>query len=159
MKKAIIITIIILFVCSCKKDYYDKGTAVFYNKSNQDVILLRDYISYAYFPQYDTAMPCNLEEWCRFVKVGRNEKLSFIHWNDTDKISASDTFSIFVLDKQVFSNYSWKQICDDYMVLCRYDLSGNDLQFLNSTVPYPPTSEMKNMKMFPLYEEIIKDME
>jgi len=41
----------------------------------------------------------------------------------------------------------------DYLVLQRYYLSLQDLQKLNWRVSYPPTPEMKDMKMYPAYKE------
>lgn len=153
MKKILLITLVI--ICGCKKDFFYKGSADFYNKSDAEVVLLRDYISYDYNPIYDTVLDYNFDNHrFTFIKVSPNTQFTFLYWHKEDKISAADTFSVFVLDKQVLDTVSWKQICSDYMVLCRYDLSGLDLKQLNSTIPYPPSPTMKDMKMYPPYEEI-----
>ena len=157
MKKILLIFIALLY--GCNKSYFDKGSAEFYNMTEKDVVLLRDYISYNYYPRHDTALDYNIEHWCRFNKIGKNEKFTFLRWDDMDPLSKSDTISIFILDKQVFDTISWKKICTDYLMLCRYDLSGEDLKTLNSTIPYPPSPAMKDMKMYPPYEEVIKQEE
>lgn len=40
--------------------------------------------------------------------------------------------------------------------MLRYSLSGHDILNLNYTIPYPPSAAMKDMKMYPPYEEVIK---
>lgn len=50
----------------------------------------------------------------------------------------------------------WEGIRDDYDILVRYDLTYDNLKVLNDTIPFPPTEAMKNMKMWPPYEEVVK---
>ncbi len=45
---------------------------------------------------------------------------------------------------------------EQFDVLVRYELSKEDIMSINYTIPYPPTSAMKNMRMCPSYEEITK---
>ena len=52
--------------------------------------------------------------------------------------------------------YDLSVILATYNILCRYDLSGNDIKQLDYTIPYPPSPVMKDMKMYPPYEEVIK---
>jgi hypothetical protein len=61
--------------------------------------------------------------------------------------------SIYVFDKQILSTITWDTVKSHYMVLCRYDLTPEDLELLNWEVPYPPDERMKNMKMYPPYKE------
>ena len=61
--------------------------------------------------------------------------------------------SVFIFDSEVLENIEWKEIRDNYMILKRYDLSLEDLQKLDFTLYYPPTEEMKDIKMYPPYEE------
>lgn len=61
-------------------------------------------------------------------------------------------------------NEIWKSIVENYDVLVRYDLSLNDIDCLRddmgvATLYYPPTPEMKYIKMWPPYEEVIKNAE
>ena len=61
--------------------------------------------------------------------------------------------SVFIFDSEILENIEWKEIRDNYMILKRYDLSLEDLQKLDFTLYYPPTEEMKDIKMYPPYEE------
>ena len=38
-------------------------------------------------------------------------------------------------------------------VLCKYELSVSNLKEINYIIPYPPTSVMQNMKIYPPYED------
>ena len=67
-----------------------------------------------------------------------------------------DTLSIFYFQADTINKYSWEEIRHDYKVLCRYDLSSEDIRLLYDKygipeIPYPPTAAMKNMKMYPPY--------
>lgn len=90
-----------------------------------------------------------------------------------------DTLSLFVIDAlyygaeilkededghKFYENPLWNQAIETYDVLIRYDLSLEDMnRFRNKegvvTLCYPPTPEMKDIKMWPPYEEAIKNAE
>jgi len=70
-----------------------------------------------------------------------------------------DTLSVFIISSDAMEKCSWNDIASDYNILCRYDLSGSDIVALNYTIPYPPSPAMKDMKMYPPYEEVIKQNE
>ena len=62
-----------------------------------------------------------------------------------------DTIMFFVFDAYTVENIPQMTITDKYLVLRRYDLSKEDLILLNWNLYYPPTEEMKHMKMYPPY--------
>ncbi len=64
-----------------------------------------------------------------------------------------DTLSVFFFHQDTLQKYKWQEIKDKYKILKRYDLSLNDLQNLNFSIPYPPDETMKNMKIYPPYKE------
>lgn len=74
-----------------------------------------------------------------------------------DRVIVNGKMSIFILDKNIVDNMSWKKIQDDYMILQRYDVSIDELEDLNWTIYYPPTQAMENIYMFPPYEESLKE--
>jgi len=65
----------------------------------------------------------------------------------------NDTQMIFIFDGNVIWNTDWEIVARDYLVLQRYDLSLQDLQKLNWKLYYPPTEAMKDIKMYPPYQE------
>ena len=68
--------------------------------------------------------------------------------------------SVFVLHADTIRKYSWEEIRDSYNIIVRYDLSEEDVRsFENYTIPFPPNEAMRNMKMWPPYEEVMKRYE
>ena len=74
-------------------------------------------------------------------------------------LSNTDTVRVFVLDKKQYDETDWDTIRDQYLILQRYDFAKADLNFLGWHIAYPPTPEMKDIKMWPPYEEAIKNAE
>lgn len=62
-----------------------------------------------------------------------------------------DTLSIFIFHTDTLNKYPWEKIRDEYKILKRYDLSFEDIKRLGYKVPYPPSPEMANMKMYPKF--------
>jgi hypothetical protein len=65
----------------------------------------------------------------------------------------TDTLSLFIFDADVIDQYSWDIIKEEYKILKRYDLSSQDFKRLKYIITYPPTEEMKDVKMYPPYKE------
>ena len=81
-----------------------------------------------------------------------------ILFSDDDWISTmspNDTLRLFIFQDDIVDNYGWEKVHDDYMILVRYDLSKEDIQRLNTDIHYPPTEEMRDVHMYPPYEEVI----
>jgi hypothetical protein len=64
-----------------------------------------------------------------------------------------DTLRLFFFDIDTINKYPWEQIQQDYNILKRYDISRNDLKKIGYYAIYPPTETMKDLKMYPPYEE------
>ena len=83
-----------------------------------------------------------------------------ILFSDDDWISAmspNDTLRLFIFQDDIVDNYGWEKVHDDYMILVRYDLSKEDIQRLNADIHYPPIEEMRDVHMYPPYEEVIEN--
>lgn len=65
----------------------------------------------------------------------------------------SGVFMVYVFDEEILASTPWDTIGKYYMILRRYDLTLGDLKMLNWEISYPPTEEMKNVKMYPPYGE------
>ncbi len=158
----LLIVLFVLLLCSgCKKEYFDSNNASIKNMSDKNIILIQDY-SFFDLRENDTIINEDYsiyEKSTRVLKPGNS--YIFKYWNQkkANAISSTDTFSVFILDEEIYYICSWLDICKNYKVLTRYDLSGDDIINLQFTVPYPPSAAMKDMKMYPPYEEIIKETE
>ncbi|WP_455584874.1 hypothetical protein [Bacteroides sp.] len=63
----------------------------------------------------------------------------------------SDTLMIYVFDLEMLRSNGWN--ANETMLLQRYDLSLQDLQQLGYQLSYPPSRNMRYVKMYPLYGE------
>lgn len=61
----------------------------------------------------------------------------------------SDTLSIYLYNADTIAAYTWDQMRQAYKVVKRYDVSLKNLKELNYRINYPPSAQMKGMKMFP----------
>ncbi len=138
--------LIIIFCCisSCellpdhvygiKIQNYSNDTIVFYaNYSYPDTAIIADR------PGLVMAYPQDYSYWDSKKK-----------WED---VLPNDTISIFIFSKASINKFSWNDIKKNYIVLQRYDISIKELKALGSTFTYPPTGNMKNIKMYPSYKE------
>lgn len=67
----------------------------------------------------------------------------------------SGVYSVFIIAAQTAQEKHWLDIRRDYDILVRYDLTYDNLKALNDTIPFPPSEAMKDMKMWPPYEEVV----
>ncbi len=68
----------------------------------------------------------------------------------------NDTISVFLFDGKTVETVPWETVVKEYLVLQRYDLSIEDMKKLDRTIHYPPTPEMRDIHMWPPYEEAVK---
>ena len=72
-------------------------------------------------------------------------------------MAPTDTLRLFYFHSDSIAHLGWNKIRDDYMVLVRYDLSQEDIYNLDAEIHYPPTDAMKDIHMYPSYEEVLKN--
>ncbi len=72
-------------------------------------------------------------------------------------MAPTDTLRLFYFHSDSIAHLGWNKIRDDYMVLVRYDLSQEDIYNLDAEIHYPPTDAMKDIHMYPPYEEVLKN--
>ena len=77
-------------------------------------------------------------------------------------LNPNDTISVFIINLDTLKSYSWETIRDEYKIMVRYDLSADDIHSMEErdveaayVIPFPPSPVMKNMHMYPSYEEVI----
>ena len=68
-------------------------------------------------------------------------------------LSGTDTVRVFVFDSEEYEKTDWSAIRDQYLILQRYDFTKAELDVLGWHISYPPSSEMKDIKMWPPYKE------
>ncbi|MCM1501404.1 MAG: hypothetical protein NC115_01900 [Bacteroidales bacterium] len=70
-----------------------------------------------------------------------------------------DTIRIFVVVD--YESSEWQQVVEENRFLVRYDLTADDIERLREgrflTLSYPPDESMKDIKMWPPYEEVVQE--
>lgn len=132
--------------CHVKQDFEyplvvenNSGDHLFFHAATESSLLMYD----------DTVLTANRDDIAmqiveESVRIGNP-----IRWVERMSYLQLDTLSIYFFHPDTLSLYDWDVIRNDYKVLKRYDLSIEDLNSLNFTVPYPPTAEMEGMKQYP----------
>ena len=133
----------ILLINSCKLDE-ELSYLQYANKTEDTIIVFAS-------PHMDTSYAYSSVSYgCNEIKPMQIASAPYLQ----DAIKDSITFYFVKNSFFIYLN------CDNkvFDVICRYELSVGDLQMINYIIPYPPSPEMKNMKMYPSYEEIIKQI-
>ena len=76
----------------------------------------------------------SLDLWARDVEVSKVVK---------------DSLFIYLFHIDTLKNNSWADVQADYKILKRYDLSLEDLEYLDYKLSYPPDAKMSEVKMYP----------
>jgi len=87
------------------------------------------------------------------IPVKQGATRDYEYHNGKEDIWSNNTFCLFVFDADTFNMYDWEEIKDGYKILQRYDISYENLTTLKRKISYPPDERMKNIKMYPPYEE------
>lgn len=161
-----------IFSCSMEDDV----RAIWFDNRSDDTVWV--YMAMSYYGHTPTAYPDTL--------LPRDSRVGYRENPDSDMISSyipivpansklwiwdtigeqgdffrnilpSDTLSIFVMSNDSVKKYSYDGISKENNILVRYDLGISDMHSLDFTFPYPPSPQMRDMKMYPSYEKLIEN--
>lgn len=146
-----ILSLLFIFICAtgCLVDYEDDHF-MFYNNSDGTVLV--------HLGVTDTTQGGSLYPDTGIMKIncarGLIEAKSFLTY-DYARPPKTDTLCFFIFDADTINKYSWEEIRKGYKVLQRYNLivTKEELKKLDYKIYYPPTENMKHIKMYPPYEE------
>ena len=62
---------------------------------------------------------------------------------------------VYIFAAEDIEKYGWEKVIADEMIIVQYIVSADDARHLNFRTTYPPNEEMKNVLMYPPYEEVI----
>jgi hypothetical protein len=88
----------------------------------------------------------------RIWRVNANTKKTIfeVPTQREEVFAKNDTLCIFIFhpDTMEYYNNSLTEISKNYSILCRYDVSLQDMKRLNWILTYPPDENMKDIKMY-----------
>ena len=64
--------------------------------------------------------------------------------------------SVFVFNQAIVNDEGWESVLSHQNYMVRYDLTAKDLESLQGAIYFPPSDAMRNVRMFPPYEEVIQ---
>ncbi|MBR5276324.1 MAG: hypothetical protein IKU35_04200 [Bacteroidaceae bacterium] len=167
MKKIIIRIVTALLVvftfsfmtCNHEDWYYKHG---FINNSDNGIIIAFSYNYPDTIPHFEEADMTD-QEWFygRYVAPHSTKDSMYFNYSQNTPLNAcyglyNDTVSFYIIDENVYRENGFFNVQLYYLVKLRYDLSKDDMKYLDYKLTYPPTPKMRGMKMYPPYEEAIK---
>ena len=142
--KKILYTLSILFICiGCVESHKDDTSYTYLTNKSLDSIYY--YVNIVSYPDTSATMFLVREKELFYVPPLKTEMLETYYTWDNDYM---DTVMIYIYSDTVYKKYTNQEIYENYMVLARYDLSPEDLKFLDHKVVYPPSEKMSGMKMY-----------
>ncbi len=175
----LIVQMLLLFCISCvpENDENHHYYIIFNNDTGKDLYVNRS-ISYPdtleefeyLFEDYPIENFSNANrEYAKVSANSHNTSALQLPWNRTyerafyghdgiPKDFKNDTMMVFVWDVEIKDKRTFHDRVKDSLLLqeafrARYDLSFQDLQRLNWTLSYPPSENMKTIKMWPRYSQ------
>ena len=153
--KYLLLLFFLLTMPSCLL-YMDKEAGVYIiNQSDNDLYMGIGFDSISSF-----YTPPDYVAFDDFRLCKQNEKKFFyctgLFWDEFFKSYNLKTVSIFLLDSDTVQTYDIQTLKEGYKIKCRYDVTLKDLDLFRCTFTYPPTPEMRDIKMWPPYSTFEK---
>ena len=109
----------------------------------------------------DTRLPSAIPnpEYCLTENiVEKSEFMSGRAYNYSDALklyTQQGILSVYIFSQKDVDENGWEDVLTNNRYLVRYDLSAKDLDRLSGTIYFPPTEEMKDVKMSPAYQTVL----
>ncbi len=158
MRKKILKSVLCLLLLGSCDSCLEKGgeRLSLYNESAQDISVLLGGIQTK--ADMDTLLP-DIDTLNLLYKIPKGTLYNMggvgkmAGWNKIFEYLGIDTMRIFILATDTVNMYDWNIIQKNYNILQRYDVSVEDLRYLNGCLYYPPISTMRDIRMWPPYSK------
>ncbi len=95
-------------------------------------------------PHEQSSVLCTIINY-NYFGGGRHKKIYNEFFSDFVRV---EYLSFFFLSADSVRKYGYDHVASHNMILSRYDLTASDMKSLEMMIPYPPTEEMKGMKIW-----------
>lgn len=75
-------------------------------------------------------------------------------YSDFYYFTQSKVLSVYIINQGELDYLGWEELSNRNQYLVRYDLTEKDLISLRGKLYYPPSEAMRNVKMWPRYEDV-----
>ena len=157
LKVICILSVSVLF-CGCEKwmaEHLGREIMSFRNNADYTVSIYSAMITPNRSPIYpDTTLPYSAS---RIIDIApRDDKVVYSSPTGGSILEVyesynTDTISFFVFSTESLSTLGWDSARTSYLILQRYDIGFHDLFLVPQGPTFPPTEEMRNIKMWPPY--------
>ena len=109
------------------------------------------------YPTTTLPSKSNLNEYCLTESILGNACIFAKDiWNKKDFLNSTQQgiLSIYIFDQRIVDAEGWDSVLANNEYIVRYDLTQRDLDALHFQLFYPPSESMRDIQMFPPYEEI-----
>jgi hypothetical protein len=157
--------VVLLCLNSCQKLFFEDGKHSYFifenKKSNLDIVIgvdINGYHNANKIPVSKSQINSNKNRMVVYVNSTNERTLEDVHTTWEAKINSMknyDTLKLFILDYAKIMNMDAfpDLVPFDSVFLQRYDLTIKDLDRLGWRLSYPPDERMKDVKMYPPYNE------
>lgn len=111
------------------------------------------------FSYPDTTLPSSLNDLCVRTNIADSCEIwagTVASYNGLLATTQLGILSVYLFSQEAIDQYGWNNILLNNLYLVRYDLTADDLNSLIGRISFPPSDQMKNVKMYPSYEVICK---
>lgn len=141
MRKTILLTFVLLTFFGCKEEPCPYHCIYIKNKSNNTIYYYCNLVSYP-----DTVaktFSVNILNPEHNYDIAPQKKILGRCLEEYN-----DTIMIYIYNNETLKKHTLQEIYENHMVAARYDLSIDDVRNLNYKIPYPPTEDMSEMKIY-----------
>ena len=143
MNLLIIVLVVSTVFYGCKDMYCGETEFVEIINHSEDTIMV-----FSQLNPTDTLLSNSLLDYQCDNCVAPN-KSSYKLGLDYELIKDNDSVIFFIIHRQTFYNYSWKQIKDNNLISARYLLKGYEIgSFQYLQIQYPPDNTMSGMSVY-----------
>lgn len=141
MRKTILLILVLLTFWGCKEEPCPYHCIYIKNKSNNTIYYYCNLVSYPDTVAKTFSVNILKPEYDYDIAPEKKRLGGCLE-------EYNDTIMIYIYNNETLKKHTLQEIYENHMVAARYDLSIDDVRNLNYKIPYPPTEDMSEMKIY-----------
>lgn len=91
------------------------------------------------------------------LQAGNKTDIISTSFSEKQMFKACYPLSVYFFEPDIVDEYGWEKVMDEEMFVVHYVPSADDARRLDRRFSYPPNEDMRNVLMYPPYEEVIEN--